>query len=161
MTTPIYIRARDPENGRRLVEEWLQSGAHPDAVTLTGQQLPKDLPVRRMRWRSDKNAAFQGAGFGAAAMLVLALLLLPMLEPVGLLALVMVAAGVGGGWWLITNRRANGPVAAQREALESGELLIVVDLPDAEATRFAERVNQRHPELLVLGVDASGSPPFP
>lgn len=161
MTTRIFIRARDPQNGRRVVEEFFNDGIHPDAFTLIGRDLPDGLPVRRIRWRSDASAALQGAGIGAAAILVLALVLLPTVDPWGLLALVLAATVVGGGWWWGANRRVNRPVAAQREALAKGDLLIAADLPDEEAPRFAERVNQRHPELLVLGADAGGSPPFP
>lgn len=161
MTTRIYIRARDPQNGRRLVEELIADGVQPGAFTLIAKQPPEGLPVHTRRWRSDSNAALRGALVGAGIMLALSLLLLQVLEPVALLALVLIAAAAGGGWWFRRNRSANLPVSAQRQALAGGELLIAADLPENEAPRLEERVNQRHPELLVLGPDAGGSPPFP
>ncbi len=161
MSTRIYIRARDPQNGRRLVEELIADGVPSDAFTLIGKQVPDGLPVHSRRWLDDSSAALRGALIGAGVMLAAALLLLQALEPLALLALVAIAAALGGGWWLRRNRSANLPLSAQQEALQAGELLIAADLPDAEAPRLEERVSERHPELLVLGPDVGGSPPFP
>lgn len=161
MSTRIYVRARDPEKGRHLVEELIADGVPSGAFRLIGKQIPDGLPVQARRWRTDASAALRGALVGAALMLAVSLLLLQALEPWALLILVAIAAAIGGGWWLRRNRSANLPLSAQHEALQGGELLVVVDLPDAEAPEIEERVNQRHPELLVLGPDASGSPPFP
>lgn len=161
MTTRIYIRARDPQNGRRLVEELIADGVQPGAFTLIGKQPPAGLQVQTRRWRTDSSAALRGALVGAAIMLAVSLLLIQILEPLALVALVLIAAAIGGGWWFRRNRSVNLPVSAQRQALQAGELVIAADLPDDEAPRLEERVNQRHPELLVLGPDAGGSPPFP
>ncbi|MCF7996934.1 MAG: hypothetical protein K9L88_19190 [Chromatiaceae bacterium] len=161
MTTRIYIRARDPQNGRRLVEELIADGIHPEAFTLIGQQLPSGLPVKTRRWRSDASALLRGALIGAAGMLAVSLLLLQALQPFALLTLIVIGAAIGGGWWLRRNRSANLPLSAQQQALQDGELLIEADLPDAVAPRIEERVSQGHPEFLVLGPDAGGSPPFP
>ncbi|MFW6259016.1 MAG: hypothetical protein ACOC26_05930 [Halochromatium sp.] len=160
MTTRIYIRARDPQNGRRLVEELIAEGVDPDALTLIGKQVPDGLPVHRRRWLDDSSAALRGALVSAGVVLAVSLLF-QVLEPWALLALVVIAAAMGGGWWVRRNRRANLPLSAQREAMQGGDLLIAADLPDTEAPRVEERVSQRHPELLVLGPDAGGSPPFP
>jgi len=161
MTTRVYIRARDPQNGRRVVEELIHDGVDPGAFTLIGKQVPAGLPVQTRRWRDDSSAALRGALVGAAVMLAVSLLLLQTLQLLALLALVAIGAAVGAGWSLSRNRSTNLPLSAQHESLRDGELLIAADLPDAEAPRFEERVNQRHPELLVLGPDAGGSPPFP
>ncbi|MBK5932299.1 hypothetical protein [Halochromatium salexigens] len=161
MTTRIYIRARDSQNGRRLVEELIADRVDPGAFTLIGKQIPDGLPVHTRRWRDDSSAALRGALVGTALMLAISLLLLQALPPFVLLTLIAIGAVIGGSWWLRRNRSANLPLSAQQEALEDGELLILADLPEAEAPRLEERVNQRHPELLVLGPDVGGSPPFP
>ncbi|WPL18406.1 hypothetical protein Thiowin_03477 [Thiorhodovibrio winogradskyi] len=161
MAIRIYIRARDPQNGRRLVEELIADGVSPGAFTLIGKQIPGGLPVDARRWQTDSSAGLRGALVGAALMLAVSLLPPRVLEPSAVLALVAIAAAIGGGWWLRRNRGANLPLSAQQEALRGGELLVVADLPEAEAPRIEERINRRHPELMVLGPDARGSPPFP
>jgi hypothetical protein len=52
-------------------------------------------------------------------------------------------------------------VAAQQEALHHGDLLIVADVEPSALERVESYVAEQHPEVLLLGPDAGGSPPFP
>jgi hypothetical protein len=52
-------------------------------------------------------------------------------------------------------------LAVQQEALRSGDLMIVADVDSSAVERVQTHVAERHPEILLLGPDPAGSPPFP
>jgi hypothetical protein len=160
MTTTIYIRARDPDNGRRLVDELLESGFDPARLHVYGRRLPTDLPVAATHWRSTPVAILPGAVAGAVLLPALIALAVPSGMPALLLVAVLGAAG-GGLWSLARQRRRQRPLQAQRQALSDGEMLIAADVEQGQIGDMEARIAGRHPEMLVLGADAGGSPPFP
>jgi hypothetical protein len=160
MTTRVFIRIREPANGRALVSELLEDGFSSARIRAYGNSRPAHLPVTGIPWRSEPRAALEGAALGAGVMFILVLFAGIANAASGLLLVLLGAAG-GGGWWLLHNRRRMAPVAAQSQALRDGELLLAVDVDDADVGEFERRINARHPEMLVLGADAAGSPPFP
>ena len=161
MTTPIYIRARNPDNGARLVRELLELGTEAERLRVVGRRIPADLPVAAKRWRPPALAVAVPALIGALALPTLGALLFSALEPFSLLLLALVGAALGAGWQLSRGPRAQDPLAAQADALRRGELIIIADLDDAEVRRVEAQVAERHPEVLLLGPDPAGSPPFP
>jgi hypothetical protein len=160
MTTQVFIRIREPANGRALISELLEDGIASAQIRAYGNSRPAHLPVTGIPWRSEPRAALEGAALGAGVMFILVLFAGIANAASGLLLVLLGAAG-GGGWWLLHNRRRMAPVAAQSQALRDGELLLAVDVDDADVGEFERRINARHPEMLVLGADAAGSPPFP
>jgi hypothetical protein len=160
MTTEVFIRIREPANSRALISELLEDGFSNAQIRAYGNSLPAELPVTGIPWRSEPRAVLEGAALGAGVMLVLVLFTGVVNAASGLILVLLGAAG-GGAWWLLHNRRRMAPVAAQSQALRDGELLLAVDVDDAEVGQFERRINARHPEMLVLGADAAGSPPFP
>jgi len=160
MSTTIFIRAREPDNGRRLIDELLQSGFDPARLHVYGRRLPPDLPVAATTWRTGPEAMLPGAVAGALVLPAVVWVALP-LHILGLLALAAGGGFGGAAWSIARRRRSQGALEAQRQALEDGEMMIAASVDDAQIKSVEDRIAERHPELLVLGADASGSPPFP
>jgi hypothetical protein len=161
MTTPIHIRARDPDNGRRLVLELLDLGIPRERLRVYGRRIPAGLPVQAIRWHGTGAAAVPAAVAGAVALPALAAALLPVIGRWTVALLALLGAVIGAGWWQYRSNRRFAPVAAQQEALHHGDLLIVADVEPSALERVESFVAERHPEVLLLGPDAGGSPPFP
>jgi hypothetical protein len=161
MTTTIYIRAREPDNGRRLIDELLQQGLSADRLHVYGKHLPQGLPVEATRWRNTASSILPGALLGAVAVPAIWLVLFKMPSTLYVLLLGLLGAAVGGWWSLYRERREDSPLNAQRQAMQHGELMIAADVDDDEVKEMEQRISQRHPEMMMLGPDAKGSPPFP
>lgn len=160
----LYLRAREPANAQRVLEELLADGIPRNrmrAHAAVGRELP-ELPVTPVRWRSRGRAALEGAGYGVVVGIVLgAILALLGDSGVGGMALILLGAAAGALWLLLRNSAVNRDVAPQTMSLSRGEVVIVLQLDDADIPRVEERIQQRHPEVLVLGADPAGTPPFP
>jgi hypothetical protein len=161
MTTPIYIRARNPDNGARLVRELLELGTDAERLQVVGRRIPADLPVAAKRWRPPALAVAVPALIGAVALAVLGVLLFSAVEPFSVLMLAIVGAALGAGWQLSRSPASQDLLTPQRDALRRGELMIIADLDDTEVRRVEAQIAERHPEVLLLGPDPAGSPPFP
>jgi hypothetical protein len=161
MSTPIYIRARNPDNGARLVRDLLELGMDADRLQVVGRRLPAGLPVTAKRWRPPAVNLAVPVLIGAVALPVLGVLLFTTAEPASLLMLALLGAALGAGWQLSRRPQAREPLAAQADALRRGELMIIADLEKPDVHRIEEQIAERHPEVLLLGPDPAGSPPFP
>jgi len=160
MTTPIYIRVRNPDNGVRVVEGLLQLGIARDRLRAHGRRIPADLPVTATPWRGSAATLLPAMLVGAAGVLLLGGLIFGT-DPWTFLLLVLIGAGIGALWGrrrLEDERARFGP---QRQALDQGDLMIVADLEQSDVQRVETYVSEQHPEVLVLGTDPGGSPPFP
>ncbi|WP_058558263.1 hypothetical protein [Thiohalocapsa sp. ML1] len=161
MTTTLYIRAREPENGRRLIDELLSEGFSADRLHVYGNNLPQGLRVEATRWRSTPTAVLPGAVIGAVALPILWLLLFQTPSQTMALLLAIVGGLAGGAWSLRRERHVQTPLSAQRQALTRGELLIAAKVDDERVGEVERQISERHPEMLMLGPDPAGSPPFP
>ena len=161
MTTSIYIRARDPDNGARVVRELLQLGTDPTRLRVVGRRAPADLPVAFSRWRPPATRLAVPALVGALLLPALAIGLYGGLDALAGLMFALVGAAVGAGWHLSLRPRGREPLAAQAQALRRGELMIIADLEESALPRVEAQIAERHPEVLLLGPDPGGSPPFP
>jgi hypothetical protein len=162
MATMIYLRIRDAEQARRLVDEARGAAVPPERIRIHAAR-PPDLPVTRIRYRTPGEAIGQGAlvGGGTLSALALSLVALGYAGPLGFALLAALGATVGATWSQQRNEAANRAVAPQFAALERGELLMVLALDDDEVRRIEQRIATRHPEVSILGSDPAGSPPFP
>jgi hypothetical protein len=161
MTTTIYIRAREPENGRRLIDELLAQGIPRERLHVFGRQLPKGLPVEATRWQGTPMTVLPGAVIGAVVLAVVWLVLFPAASGPSLLLLALLGAVIGGLWSLRRERGKESPMDVQRASMGPREMMIAADLDDSRVPEIEQRIARDHPELLMLGPDASGSPPFP
>ena len=161
MTTPIYIRARNPDNGARVVEELLALGIPRERLEVHGREIPAGLSVPAKRWRDRNMTLLPAALIGAVALPLLGALILGGIDPSVLLVLALLGAGAG----LLSARGrlqdTRGRFGSQQQALRRGDLLIVAEVDHSDIERVENQIAERHPEVLVLGSDPGGSPPFP
>lgn len=81
----------------------------------------------------------------------------------GAVLLASALAGAGVGAWLggmVGMNVGNTRLKAFEEAIERGQLLILVDVPFARIDEIAARVKQHHPEAELEGAEPT-VPPFP
>jgi hypothetical protein len=160
----LYLRAREPANAQRVLEELLADGIPRQrmrAHAAVGRKLP-ELPVAPVRWRSGGRAALEGAGYGIVVGIVLAAAVALLGDTgAGGITLILLGAAAGAVWMLVRNNAVNRDVAPQAMSLRRGEVIIVLQLDDADMSQVEARIQQRHPELMILGADPAGTPPFP
>lgn len=160
MSRSLFIRVRDPGMVPGLIHEMIRDGVAPERLRLYGRRPPKGMAIERIRWRTAGMALVEGGLLGAGLVLV-PLLVADGLDAAAGIVLLGLGASVGAGWWLQHSRRVVAPVEPQRQALRDGELVIAADLEADQVGPVERRLSARHPQLLVLGSDAAGSPPFP
>jgi hypothetical protein len=161
MTTRIFIRARNPNNGARVVEELLELGMPPERLQVYGKHIPDGLPVKAVRWQPQAMMLLPAMLIVAVALPLLTALLLGGIDAGAALLLALVGAGVGAAWQRYRTQPIHEDLAVQQEALRSGDLMIVADVDSSALERVQTHVAERHPEILLLGPDPAGSPPFP
>ena len=161
MTTTIYIRARNPDNGARVVEELLALGIPRERLEVHGRHIPAGVSVPAKRWRAPAATLLPATLVGAVALPLLGALLLAGSDVRTLLLLALLGAGAGVVWARNRLQATHEQFGAQQQALRRGELMIVADVDQADVQRVENHIATRHPEVLVLGPDPGGSPPFP
>jgi hypothetical protein len=164
----VYVTVPNPELTEAVVRELLNEGVKAERIRLFVMQPLKQpsLPVAVSRYRPPRSAVLRG---GLAGGVVGVLLLLSMiaagltaggLEAVLMLLLYGVAGALVGmmlGLWGSRGRE----VRELEDALLRGEAVMVVGLEAEEVARVERQLKSAHPELLILGTDPSGTPPFP
>jgi len=104
----------------------------------------------------------EGAGYGIVVGIVLAAAVALLGDTgAGGITLILLGAAAGAVWMLVRNNAVNRDVAPQAMSLRRGEVIIVLQLDDADMPQVEARIQQRHPELMILGADPAGTPPFP
>jgi len=98
---------------------------------------------------------------GAVALPSLGALLLGGIELSMLLLLTLLGASAGLVWGRGRLHDTQTRFGAQQQALRRGDLLIVAEVDHSDIERVENQIAERHPEVLVLGSDPGGSPPFP
>jgi hypothetical protein len=161
MTTSIYIRARDPENGARVVEDMLALGLPPERLKVYGKRIPEGLRVQAIRWHRGILSIVLAAIAGAIAFAVVGAVLLIGIDAETAELLALVGAGTGAFWQQSRLSRRYAAVSAQKDALRHGDMMIVADVDNAELEWVETQVAESHPEVLLLGTDPGGVPPFP
>jgi len=161
MTSPIYIRARNPDNGARVVDELLALGIPSERLEVYGREIPASVSVRVKRWRGRNTTLLSAALIGAAALPALGALILGGIDLSVLLVLALLGASAGLFWARTRIHHTLTRLGPQQQALRRGDLLIVADVDQSDIERVENQIAERHPEVLVLGSDAGGSPPFP
>ncbi|MFD2110380.1 hypothetical protein ACFSJC_00820 [Thiorhodococcus fuscus] len=163
MVNRIYLKAPEFVKVRQLIDELLGEGLEPASISAHAARKPRgdDLPVELIVHRTWERALIDGGVLGALfASPITAALWLIGDGLLGVLVLVL-GAGVGGAFAALRARIANRDIAPQFAALRRGELLIVATVDHAAIGGIEDRIKERHPEVVVLGTDPAGTPPFP
>ena len=168
MKRRLYLLVPDGEVGKKVVDELLLAHVewkHIHVIAKRGTPL-EDLPEASHWQKSDVVPALQRAipVGGATGLLcgLVGLALEPHLVIAGggiLLATSLAGVGVGadlGG--MVGLHVGNTRHKAFEQAIERGELLVIVDVPRDRVEEISERIRKAHPEAEVKGTDPRGFP---
>jgi hypothetical protein len=165
----IYFLVPDIEITKKIVDELLLARVEERHIhVLAKRDTPlEDLPEATFLQKTDFIPALeQGIAIGGATGMLAGLVAVAL--PTGLVlgggaVLAMALAGAGlGGWWssLIGASVGNRRIKDYEEAIEKGELLVMVDVPKDRVEKIEELVKKHHPEAECEGVEPF-MPPFP
>lgn len=165
----IYFLVPDIETTRKIVDELLLARVDERHIhVLARRDTPlEDLPEASFIQKTDFLPALeQGVAVGGATGMLagLAAVALPtglVLGGGAVLAVSLVGAGLGA-WWssMIGASVGNRRLKDYEEAMERGEILIMVDVPKDKVGRIEELVKKHHPEADCKGTDPT-IPAFP
>jgi hypothetical protein len=166
----LYFLVPNAETGRKVVDELLLAHIewkHIHVLAKRGTPL-EDLPEASFWQKSDiipamLRAVPMGGGTGILCGLV-ALALEPHLVIAGgAVLLASSLAGVGVGVWIggmVGLNVGNTRLKAFQEAIERGELLVIVDVPRDRVEEISARIKRTHPEAHPEGTEPR-VPAFP
>ena len=166
----LYFLVPNVEMGKKVVDELLLAHVewkHIHVLAKRGTPL-EDLPEASFWQKSDiipamLRAVPMGGGTGILCGLV-ALALEPHLVIAGgAVLLASSLAGVGVGVWLggmVGLNVGNTRLKAFQEAIERGELLVIVDVPRDRVEEISARIKKTHPEAHPEGTEPR-VPAFP
>jgi hypothetical protein len=166
----LYFLSPDVPTARKIVDDLLLAHVewkHIHLLAREGTPL-EDLPEAALNQKSDLVPALQrGIGAGAATGMLAGLVGMAF-PPAGLtiaggLLLAMTAAGAGVGALMATMVGVgipNSRLKRFQEALEQGQLLMMVDLPRGRVEEIEALVREHHPDADIGGTDPM-VPAFP
>jgi len=166
----LYFLLPDVKRAAAIVDELLVARIeerHIHVLAKRGTPL-EGLPEASLLQKSDFVPAVQrGLAFGGAAGTVAGLVAisLPGAGPViaGGIILGSALAGAGVGAWLggmVGMNVGNTRLKRFGDAIEGGELLMMVDVPRLRVDEITERIMKLHPEVEIAGVEPT-IPAFP
>ncbi|QSA96367.1 DUF1269 domain-containing protein [Methylococcus sp. EFPC2] len=158
----IYFLAPNVELTRKIVDDLLLARVEERHIHVVGKQdLPlDDLPEASFLEKTDFVPALeQGIALGGGAGLLAGLVALVL--PTGLIlgggavfAITLAGAGLGGLMSsMIGISVGNRRIEQFQKAVESGELLVMVDVPRDRVDEIEEIIKKHHPEAECEGVD--------
>lgn len=163
MATRLYFLVPNVEICQRIVDELLVDRIdqrHIHVIAREGMAL-EDLPQARLVDRTDVVRALErGAAAGGATGLLAGLLAIAF-PPAGLVlgggaVLATALAGAGFGAWaasLIGASLPNSELESFEQAIQSGQLLMLVDVPSGRARIVADLIRLHHPEVDIANVE--------
>lgn len=166
----LYFLLPDVETARKVVDELLLKRVderHIHLLARRGTPL-EDLPQTSVAQRTDLLPALErGAAIGGATG-ALAGLVAVTVPPAGLVlgggaVLGMALAGAGFGAWaasLLGISTPNSQLRRFHDAIERGQILMMVDVRKDRIHEIEESIRQHHPEVEIGGTEPT-IPPFP
>ncbi|MDT0634628.1 DUF1269 domain-containing protein [Spectribacter hydrogenoxidans] len=170
MRRRLYFLVPDLATAETIIDELLLArieARHMHVVAREGTPLG-DLPEADLRQKSDLiESAERGLAVGGVTG-VLAGLTAVTFPPAGVvvgggLVAGTTLAGAGFGAWaasMIGIRLPNREIRAYEDAIDAGQLLLMVDVPAADEQRIAAMVRSHHPEVNI-GDTEPHKPAFP
>lgn len=159
----IYFLVPDIETSRTIVNELKEAGLEEKYIHIVAaDDVPlKELPEASLLQKSDFLAAVErGIPLGAAAGLLAGLVTLVVPGGVAMgggALLATMAAGAGVGTWLGSMVALDIPNSRHREfqeAIEKGELLMLIDAPKERVLEIENLVLAHHPNAELERVEA-------
>jgi hypothetical protein len=159
----LYFLVPDVESSKKIVDDLLVARVEERHLhVLARRSTPMEhLPEASLLQKSDFVPAAQrglavGGGVGTLAGLVA--ISLPAAGPViaGGIILASALAGAGVGAWLggmVGMNVGSSRLRQFEEAVERGELLMMVDVPRKRVDEITEMIRRHHPEANVRGVE--------
>ncbi|MBS1189088.1 MAG: transrane protein [Rhodocyclaceae bacterium] len=165
----IYFLVPDIETTRKIVDEMLLARVEERRIhVLARRGTPlEDLPEATFMQKTDFLPALeQGVALGGATGMLAGLVALAF--PAGLVlgggaVLAASLAGAGlGAWWssMIGAGVGNRHLKDYEEAVDKGQLLVMVDVPKGKVEKIEALVKEHHPGAECKGVEAT-IPAFP
>lgn len=169
MRRRMYFLVPDTGTAQALVDKLLLARIeerHIHVIAREGTHL-EDLPEASLAQKSDVLPALgRGAAYGGAAGVLAGLTAVAVPGSVvagGLALLGLGTAGAGIGAWaasMIGVSAPNTELKRFEEAIEKGELLMLVDVPRDDLEEVEQLVRNHHPQARIGGTEAH-MPPFP
>lgn len=165
----IYFLAPDIEITRKIVDELLLARVDERHIhVIARRETPlEDLPEASFLQKTDFLPALeQGLAIGGATGTIAGLVAIAL--PTGLvlgggaiLATALVGAGLGAwGSSLIGASVGNRRLKEYEQAIENGQILVMVDVPPGRVSEVEELVRKHHPEAECMGTEPT-IPAFP
>jgi hypothetical protein len=166
----LYFLVPDVQSARRIVDELLLARIeerHIHVIAKEGTDM-EDLPEAKLAQKSDVVPAFErGIAVGGATG-ILAGVAAVTFPPAGLVlgggaVLAIALAGAGFGAVLSTMIGVSVPNSRLKqfeEAVEAGELLMLVDVAKEKVHKIEDMIKDHHPEAEIEGTEPT-VPPFP
>jgi hypothetical protein len=166
----LYFLVPSVESARKINDELLLARVeerHVHVIAKQGTPM-EDLPEARMAQRSDLIPALErGAAIGGATGIAAGIIAITF-PPAGLilgggavLAIGLAGAGVGALMSsMIGVDVPNSRLQQFQDAIEQGELLMMVDVPKDRVDEIDDLVKKHHPEAEIEGTEPT-IPPFP
>ena len=170
MRTRLYFLLPDVATARKVVDDLLLARIeehHIHVLAKEGTEM-QDLPEANLLQKSDfVHGVEQGLAVGGATGLLAGVAAVTF-PPAGLVLgggalLATTLAGAGLGAWLsgmIATDVPNSRLKEFESAIESGQILMMLDVPRLEVERFTALVKSHHPEADMHGNDPT-MPAFP
>ena len=166
----IYFMLPDIERARQVVDELLLARIEQHHIHVLAKEgiALENLPEASFLQKSDFVPALErGLAVGGGAGLLAGLVAVTF-PPAGMIlgggALLGIAlAGAGMGAWIssmIGMDVPNRQLKAFTDAVERGEILMLVDVPKARVVEIGKLVKGHHPEVDIKGTEPT-IPPFP
>ncbi len=165
----IYFLVPDLETTKKIVDELLLARVEERHIhILAKRDTPLgDLPEASILQKTDfipameRGLAIGGVTGTLAGLIAVALPTGMVLGGGAVLAIALAGAGLGS-WFagMVGLNVGNSRLKPYEEAIERGELLLMVDVPKNEVEKFHELIRKHHPEVEFEGTEPT-IPPFP
>jgi hypothetical protein len=165
-----YFLVPDLETARNIVHELLLSHVEERYIHLIARDdiSLEDLPEATLMQKSDFVPALEKGVFGGAYTGLAAGLIVLAFPPAGvaigggaILAMIAAGATVGGMMSVLVGvGLPSSRIEKFKDAIEAGEILMLVDIPRKRLEEIQEIVTRHHPEAEFDGIEPL-QPPFP
>lgn len=166
----LYFLLPDVDAARRVVEDLLirrVEERHIHLVARSGTPL-EDLPEANLAQKTDLIPSIErGVAIGGATGAIAGLIAIA-IPPAGLILgggaiLALAVTGAGFGAWassMFGISIPNSQIKHFEEAIENGNILMMIDVPKQQQQEITELIKTHHPEAQVHGIEPT-IPPFP
>lgn len=166
----LYFLLPDLDSARSVVEDLLLKRVEERNIHLVARSdMPlEDLPEASLLQKTDLIPSIErGVAIGGATGAIAGLIAVA-IPPAGLIlgggaVLALAVTGAGFGAWassMFGISIPNTQIKHFEDAIERGEILMMIDVPKQRQDEFSDMIRRHHPEAQIGGVEPT-IPPFP